>query len=159
MQFQSSDWLSHHGIWAIIPCPPNMVTVLVCSKLKTSSKSVFSQIKSTLLAQQCWELPRLCWLCCANECTKFQQYWDLQWILGRIQPIRLWRPCVMRVWPQQCWKDLKEALCKWIQHYCATLRRSRDKSRYLKSLTVFKLCATTPRVQKDATMLRPFARG
>ena len=41
MQFQSSDWLSHHGIWAIIPCPPNMVTVLVCSKLKTSSKSVF----------------------------------------------------------------------------------------------------------------------
>ena len=104
-------------------------------------------------------LLRPCWLCCANECTDFQQYWDLQWILGRIQPIRLWRPCVMRVWPQQFWKNLKEELCKRIQHYCATLRRSRDKSCYLKSLTVFKLCATTPRVQKDATMLRPFAPG
>ena len=42
MQFQSSDWLSHHGIWAIINvlCSPNMVTVCVCSKLKTSWKSV-----------------------------------------------------------------------------------------------------------------------
>ena len=25
MQFLSSDWLSHHGIWAIISCTPNMV--------------------------------------------------------------------------------------------------------------------------------------
>ena len=32
--------LSHHGIWAIILCSPNMVTVRVCSKLKTSCKSV-----------------------------------------------------------------------------------------------------------------------
>ena len=31
---------SHHGIWAIIPCSPNMVTVHVCSKLKKSWKSV-----------------------------------------------------------------------------------------------------------------------
>ena len=27
-------------LWAIIPCSPNMVTVRICSKLKTSSKSV-----------------------------------------------------------------------------------------------------------------------
>ena len=40
MQFYRSDWLSHHGIWAIIPCSPNMVTVRVCSKLKSSWKSV-----------------------------------------------------------------------------------------------------------------------
>ena len=33
-------WLSHHGIWAIIPCSPNKVTVRVSSKLKTSWKSV-----------------------------------------------------------------------------------------------------------------------
>ena len=40
-----------------------------------------------------------------------------------------------------------EELCKRIQHCCATLRRSRNKrnvgSCWLKSLTGFKLCATT----------------
>ena len=40
MQSQSSDWLRHHGIGAIIPFSPNMVTVYVYSKLKPSSKSV-----------------------------------------------------------------------------------------------------------------------
>ena len=43
MQFQSSDWLIHRGIWAIThaSCSPNVVTVRVCStKLKTSWKSV-----------------------------------------------------------------------------------------------------------------------
>ena len=53
-----------------------------------------------------------------------------------------------------------EELCKWIQHCCATLRRSRNKrnvgSCWLKSLTGFKLCATTSKniqqgVQTDAT--------
>ena len=53
-----------------------------------------------------------------------------------------------------------EELCKRIQHCCATLRRSRNKisvgSCWLKSLTGFKLCATTPNnmqqaVQTDAT--------
>ena len=33
-------WLSHHGIWAIVQCSPNMVTVRVRSKLKISRKSV-----------------------------------------------------------------------------------------------------------------------
>ena len=53
-----------------------------------------------------------------------------------------------------------EELCKRIQHCCATLRRSRNKrnvgSCLLKSLTGFKLCATTSNnmqqgVQTDAT--------
>ena len=70
-----------------------------------------------------------------------------------------------------------EELCKRIQHCCATLRRSRNKrnvgSCWLKSLTGFKLCATTfnnmqQGVQTDATcniqqcwstMLRLFALG
>ena len=39
MQFWSSDWLHHHGIWAIIPCY-HMVTVGIWSRLKTSWKSV-----------------------------------------------------------------------------------------------------------------------
>ena len=33
----------------------------------------------------------------ADGCNKSRQYWDLQCIVGRIQPIRLWRPCAMRV--------------------------------------------------------------
>ena len=53
-----------------------------------------------------------------------------------------------------------EELCKRIQHCCATLRQSRNKrnvgSCWLKSLTGFKLCATTSNnmqqgVQTDAT--------
>ena len=27
MQFKEFDWLSGHGIWAIIPCPTNMVSI------------------------------------------------------------------------------------------------------------------------------------
>ena len=33
----------------------------------------------------------------ALVCNNSQQYWDLQCILGRIQPIRLRKPCQMRV--------------------------------------------------------------
>ena len=49
-----------------------------------------------------------------------------------------------------------EELCKRIQHCCATLRRSRNKrnvgSCWLKSLTGFKLCATTcNNIQQHAT--------
>ena len=53
-----------------------------------------------------------------------------------------------------------EELCKQIQHCCATLRRSQNKrnirSCWLKSLTGFKICATTSNnmqqgVQTDAT--------
>ena len=49
----------------------------------------------TLLRQQYWELLYACWQWSANECNNSQQCWDLQCILGKIQPIRLWRPCVM----------------------------------------------------------------
>ena len=49
-----------------------------------------------------------------------------------------------------------EELCKRIQHCCVTLRRSRNKrnvgSCWLKSLTGFKLCATTRNnIQQHAT--------
>ena len=78
------------------------------------------------------------------------QCWDLQCIVGRIQSITLWRPYVMRV------RGAKEELCKRIQHCCATLRRPRNKrnvgSCWLKNLTGFKLCATTPNnTQQHAT--------
>ena len=51
----------------------------------------------TLLRQQCWELLRACWQWCANGCNNSQQCWDLQCIVGRIQPISLCKPCVMSV--------------------------------------------------------------
>ena len=40
---------------------------------------------------------RACWQWCANECNNSQQCWDLQCIVGRIQPISLCKPCVMSV--------------------------------------------------------------
>ena len=60
-----------------------------------------------------------------------------------LQPIRLSRPGVMCV----CGPNNVRRSVQRIQHCCATLRRSRSKrkvgSRWLKSLTGFKLCATT----------------
>ena len=40
---------------------------------------------------------RACWQWCANGCNNWQQRWDLQCIMGRIQPISLCKPCVMSV--------------------------------------------------------------
>ena len=36
-----------------------------------------------------------CWQLFTNRCNNSQKCWDMQCIVGRIQPIRLWRPCVM----------------------------------------------------------------
>ena len=43
------------------------------------------------------ELLRACWQWCANGCNNSQQYWDLQCVVGRIQPISLCKPCLMSV--------------------------------------------------------------
>ena len=51
----------------------------------------------TLLRQQFWKLLRACWQWCASGCNNSQQCWDLQCIVGRIQPISLCKPCVMSV--------------------------------------------------------------
>ena len=48
----------------------------------------------TLLGQQCWQLLRPCWQWCANGCNNSQQCWDLQCIVGRMQPMR---PCKLRL--------------------------------------------------------------
>ena len=55
------------------------------------------QPKATCKRRQ--QLPTLLlfWQWCANGCNNSQQRWDLQCIVGRIQPIKLWRPCVMSV--------------------------------------------------------------
>ena len=50
-----------------------------------------------IVAPQFWELLRACWQWFANGCNNSQQCWDLQCIVGRIQPISLCKPCVMSV--------------------------------------------------------------
>ena len=67
----------------------------VSTGLKAACKR--TQQLPTLLRQQCWELLRACWQWCANGCNNSQQCWDLQCIVGRIQPISLCKPCVMSV--------------------------------------------------------------
>ena len=110
--------------------------------------SVQTQQLPTLLRQQCWKLLRACWQWCANGCNNSQQCW----YLGRIQPISLCKRCVMSVRGPNI--------------------VGRVGSCWLKSLSGFKLCATTRnRVCKRTqhvtsnnvgscwpTMLRPFAR-
>ena len=76
----------------------------ICIKLKYKDearepKAAFKRTQQlpALLRQQCWELLRACWQWCANGCNNFQQCWDLQCIVGRVQPISLCKPCVMSV--------------------------------------------------------------
>ena len=45
----------------------------------------------------CWEMLHPCWQWCANRCDNSKQCWDLQCIVGKVWPIRLWRQCVMQV--------------------------------------------------------------
>ena len=56
----------------------------------TTSKSLF--IYNSFLAVVASGMVVVC-----KQCSNSQQRWDLQWIVESIQPIRLWRPCVMRV--------------------------------------------------------------
>ena len=59
----------------------------------------------------------------ANKCNNSQQCWDLQFIVGRIQPISLCKPCVMQVRGP----TMLEELSKRLQYCCATLRWSQNK--------------------------------
>ena len=125
----------------------------------------------TLLRRQYWELLRACWQSCANVCSNSQQCWDLQCIVGRIQPISLCKPCVMSVrGPNNVGRTVQTDPI--LLRYTSAI--TEQKSCWLKRLTGFKLCAATRNnmqqgVQTDATsnnvwscwstMLRPFARG
>ena len=55
------------------------------------------QPKPTCKRRQKLPTLSLCWQWCANGCNNSQHGWDLHCIVGRIQPIKLWRPCVMSV--------------------------------------------------------------
>ena len=73
----------------------------------TTSKSLF--ICNSFLAVVASWMVVVC-----KQCNNSQQRWDLQWIVESIQPIRLWRPCVMRARGPK----MLEELCKRIQHCC-----------------------------------------
>ena len=71
---------------------------------------------------------QMCWQWCVNGSNNSQQCCgDLQYLVGRIQPIRLCKlkfdshlgACVA--------STMLEELCKRIQHCCTTLWRSRNK--------------------------------
>ena len=160
-------------------------TKIIVEFLKATCKR--TQQLPKLLGKQCWELLCLLQQWCAKGCNNSQQCWDLQCIVG-------WSrngvyPCVMRMrgQQQQCWKRCEDGSNidpTLIQH-----RRSWNKrnigtgSCWLKSLTGFKLCVTTPNNTQQHTttfnvvcirtqhvtsnnagscwpaMFRPFARG
>ena len=125
----------------------------------------------TLLGQQCWELLRPCWQWCANGCNNSQQCWNLQCIVGRMQPMR---PCKLHLIRVRGLKNVGKA----VQTDPTMLRYASAITNFKESLTGFKLCANTPvpktrvrnnmqqGVQMDVTcnihwptMLRQFGTG
>ena len=133
--------------------------------------------------------------CCANNvgsccvhvgsgvqtgCNKSQQCWDLQCIVGRIQPISLCKPCVMNVRgpnnvgravktdstlpryvsviaeQKKCWELLAEKFDRF-----QTLRNNTQQH----PTTCNRVCKRTQHVTSNnvgscwPTMLRPFAQG
>ena len=133
-----------------------------------------------LLRQQFWELMRACWQWFANGCNNSQQCWDLQCIVGRIQPISLCKPCVMSMRgpnnvgravqtdptllryasaiteQKKCWELLAEKFDQF-----QTLRNNTQQQ----PRTYNRVCKRTQHVTSNKVgscwpaMLRPFARG
>ena len=97
----------------------------------------------TLVGQQRWELLRPCWQWCANGCNNSQQCWDLQCIVGRIQPISLCKPCVMSVRGPNNVGRAVQTDPTLLRYASAIMEQKNVGSCWLKSLTGFKLCATT----------------
>ena len=125
------------------------VLAVVCEQMQqllTTHKGACkrrTQQLPTLLRQQCWELLRTCWQWCANGCNNSQQCWDLQCIVGRIQPISLCKPCVMSVrGPNNVGRAVQTD--PTLLRYASAITEQRNvESCWLKSLTGFELCATT----------------
>ena len=90
---------------------------------------------------------QMCWQWCANGCNNSQQCCgDLQYLVGRIQPIRICKLEFDSHLGACAAPTMLEELCKRIQHCCATLLRSRKKRNVVGSnvrRVGFKLCAAT----------------
>ena len=103
----------------------------------------------TLLGQQYWELLHPFWHWCVNGCRNSQQC-----IMGRIQLIRLCKPFVI------CMRgpiNVGKSCANGSNIVALLLKRSRNKrnvgSFWLKSLTSFKLCTTTPNIMQQGVQM------
>ena len=107
--------------------------------------------------EQCWELLCAYWQWSANGCNNSQQSWDLQCIVERIQPLSLCKLCVMSVGgPSNVGRAVQTDPTLLRYASAITEQNIYVGSCWLKSLTGFKLCATTSNnmqqaVQMDAT--------
>ena len=122
----------------------------VCSSKAACNRT---QQLPTLLRQQRWELLRACWQWCVIGCNNSQQCWDLQCIVGRIQPISLCKPSVMSVrGPKNVGRAQVQTDPILLRYASAITEQKNVGSCWLKSLTDFKLCTTTRNnIQQHAT--------
>ena len=81
----------------------------------------------------------------AVVCKCMQQRWDMQSIERRMQPLRLWRPCVMRMHgPYNVERAVQ--MDPTLLHFTSVISWQNKRnvgSCRLKTLTGFKLCTTT----------------
>ena len=97
----------------------------------------------------------------AVACKRMQQL-----TVGRIQPLRFWRPCVMRLRGPNNVRRAVQTDPTLLYYASAITEQKKCWNCLLKSWTGFKLCATTPENTKNMrphatefTMLRPLAQG
>ena len=97
-----------------------------------------------------------CWQWCANGCNNSQQCWDLQCIMGRIQPISLCKPCVMSVRGPINVGRAVQTDPTLLRYTSAIAEQKKCWELLAEKLTGFKLCATASNsmqqgVQTDST--------
>ena len=138
-----------------------LVLAVVCKRM---------QRLPTMLGQQCWELSRWCWQWCANGFNNSQQCWDLQCIRGRIQPISLWKPSVIRVRGTNNVGRAEQTDPTLLRYASAIAEQKKCLESLAKSLTTHQFKTLRNNYQQSvqtnnnvgscwSTMLRPFARG
>ena len=80
---------------------------------------------------------------CASGCNISQHCWDLQCIVGRIQPTRRCKPCVMSVRGRNNVGRAVQTDPTLLRYASAITEQKKCGSCWPTSLTGFKLCATT----------------
>ena len=126
--------------WAALNIRVFIANLIEHCRAKAACKR--TQQLPTLLRQQCTELSRACWQWYANGYNNSQQCWDLQCIVGRIQPLSLCKPCVMSVrGPNNVERAVQTN--PTLLRYASAITEQKCWELLAESLTGFKLCATT----------------